>query len=96
MTPPCRWTPGLDVEWLSGAELEVGARGLSLHLGGIDVTAILRSRVSAGTLERLAGLVRAGEEPVAPVELWWALIDTAREPSELLELEEPGEIVLFG
>jgi hypothetical protein len=97
MTPPCRWTAGLDAEWLEGAELVVRAGRLSLSLGGIEVTAILRSHVSPATLERLASLVEAGEEPIAPAQIWWACVEAVRENFEPApEFEEPGEVVVFG
>ena len=76
-TPPCRWTPGLDVEWLDGAELSTESGTLTLELGGIDVTRLLHDHVSGETIARLASLVEAGEVPVALCGLWDAYVEQA-------------------
>ena len=81
--PPCRWSAGVDVEWLNGARLSVESGTLTLELGDVDVTATLLRRVSSSVGGRLARLVESSVEPPVGLQgLWQAYVEDAKDSLE--------------
>jgi hypothetical protein len=96
--PPCRWSAGVDVEWLNGAQLSVESGTLTLELGDVDVTAVLLRRVGPSVVERLARLTESCvAPPVALYGLWQAYVEDAKDSLEedVVGGENPRDMRIF-